>query len=127
MSTVWTPEVEEEILCRIAGGESILDICGPDRGKLIPSERTFYRKLAEDPELWQRYARAREAQAHRENDEIRKIADAATPDDVNVARLRIDARKWRAAKMAPKIYGDKLDLGGNLGLTVVLESDATKL
>jgi hypothetical protein len=28
------------------------------------------------------------------------------------SRLRVDARKWLASKMAPKKYGDKLAVGG---------------
>ena len=104
----WTQEVECEILARIIGGESIVQICGSERDSFTPSERTFYEHLASDIVFSQRYARAREAQGHREADEIRKIADDATPENVAVARLQIDARKWRAAKLAPKVYGDKI-------------------
>ena len=100
--------MEAEIFGRIMSGESISDICGPDRDGFLPSERTFYRKLGEIEGLWQRYARAREVQAHREFDEIKAISDEATAESVNVARLQIDARKWRAGKLAPKVYGDKL-------------------
>ena len=32
---------------------------------------------------------------------------------VQRSRLRIDARKWYASKLAPKIYGDKLAIGGD--------------
>src|SRR5258707_14729420 len=38
------------------------------------------------------YARAREAQADKYFQEIIEIADAATPETVNVARLRVDKR-----------------------------------
>ena len=123
----WSEQVDEEILNRLIGGESIGDICGPGRDDFMPSERTLYRRLTEDPDFWQRYARAREAQAHREAEEIRLIADTATAEDYQVARLRIDARKWRASKMAPKVYGDKLDVNHGGGMTVTLESDADKL
>ena len=33
------------------------------------------------------------------------------------AKLRIDARKWIAAKMKPRVYGEKLDLTGKPELT----------
>ena len=88
-------------------GESIMEICGVDRDDFLPSETTFYKRLSLDPEFAQEYARARVAQGHREADEIRTIADNATNEDVQIARLRIDARKWRASKMAPKVYGEK--------------------
>ena len=40
-------------------------------------------------------------------DEIVEIADNATPQDAHVARLKVDARKWVAAKLLPKKYGDR--------------------
>lgn len=119
MTYKWTAEIEEEIFARLSGGESLMDILGDGRDEFLPSQRTFYRRLSEDVDFWHKYARAREAQAHREAEEIRAIADAATNDDYNVARLRIDARKWRASKMAPKVYGDKQDV--NLSGTVKVE------
>lgn len=106
---VWTPEMEVEIFSRLMQGETIMEICGVDRDDFIPSETTFYKRLLNDAAFAKDYTRAREVQAHHENDEIRQIADQATPEDVQVARLRIDARKWRASKMAPKVYGEKID------------------
>lgn len=107
---LWTPEIEDEIFKRIANGEAIRQICSTDRDEWLPSWETFRKRLANDPDFAAQYAHAREAQADNEFDEIRSIADAATPEDVAVARLRIDARKWRAGKLRPKVYGDKLDL-----------------
>ena len=103
----WTQDIADEIIERIAKGEAVTDICQDD---WLGSEVTFYRKLDADKDLFERYTRAREIQAHREADEIRKIADESRNEDYNVAKLRIDARKWRASKLAPKHYGDKLDL-----------------
>lgn len=121
----WTGEIEDEIFSRLIGGEAIAQILGRDKDDFLPSDRTFYRRLADDPEFCQRYARAREAQAHREADEIRQIADAATPEDVNVARLRIDTRKWRAGKLAPKVYGDKVAIGGADDLPAIKTEDTS--
>src|SRR5262249_45344427 len=56
----------------------------------------------------QRYTRAREAQADKYFQEIIEIADAATPETVNVARLRVDSRKFTVARLAPKKYGDHI-------------------
>jgi hypothetical protein len=36
--------------------------------------------------------------------------------------LQYDAVKWRASKLRPKVYGDKLDLSGNIGMTVTIAS-----
>jgi hypothetical protein len=121
----WTKEAEEEILSGLMDGKGLGDICGPDRDDWLPSERTVYRRISEDPEFWHRYARAREVQAHRETEEIRAIADAATSEDYNVARLKIDARKWRASKLAPKVYGDKVAIGGASDLPPIQTEDVS--
>ena len=34
-------------------------------------------------------------------------------EHVQRARLRIDSRKWLMSKMAPKKYGDRIEVGGN--------------
>ena len=70
----------------------------------------------------EQYARAREAQADQFAEDIIAIADDGIGDTYTDAdgnertnqdviarsRLRVDARKWLASKMAPKRYGDKL-------------------
>lgn len=76
------------------------------------------------------YARAREDRADHYADEIVAIGDEATVEDVldangevvgvrfdavAVARnkLRIDARKWVASKMKPKVYGERTTVAGD--------------
>lgn len=124
----WSPEIEAEILTRIMKGESVATICGEGRDDFTPGEVTFYKHLAEDDDFAKRYARAREAQAHREFDEIMAVANAAQPETVAVARLQIDAMKWRASKLAPKVYGDRqaVELTGNDG-GPIQTVDPTKL
>ena len=55
-----------------------------------------------------RDTRAREAQADKLFKECLEIADKATPENVSVARLQVDTRKWAAARLAPKKYGDHI-------------------
>lgn len=123
----WTEEIENDVLTGLMAGKPLTEVCGQDRDDWMPSESTVYKRLASDEEFAEKYARARQVQAHREFEEIREIADAADPENVAVARLRIDARKWRASKMAPKVYGERLDLNHSGGLNVTLESDAEDL
>lgn len=125
----WTPEIEDEIWDGIMSGIATQVLLGPDRATHLPTERTFYRRLARDKEFQDEYLMAKQADAHRSVDEIREIADAATPLDYNVARLKVDARKWYASKTAPQYYGEKqsVEHSGAVGLTVVLDSDADKL
>ena len=49
------------------------------------------------------------------NDEGEEIGEKANSEWINRSRLRVDARKWSASKIAPKVYGDKLELGGKGG------------
>ena len=72
----------------------------------MPARSTLMDWLREDPKLAEQYARAREIQADYFAEEIVDIAD--TEPDPQVARVRMDARKWHASKTAPKKYGDKI-------------------
>lgn len=124
MAVTFTQKLFDEICERIAEGESLRDICA---SKKMPNRSSVFKWLAGNEELSDQYARAREAQGDGEFDEIRKIATAATPENVQVARLQIDALKWRAGKLRPKVYGDKLDLNHSGSFNVTLESDADDL
>lgn len=53
------------------------------------------------------YSRAREAGASALADETIEIADEAEPQTAQVAKLRIEARRWLAGKINPEAYGDK--------------------
>jgi hypothetical protein len=100
-------------------------ICDSDMN--LVSARTFHRWLEISPSLRQRYARAKERQADFLAAEIIRIAD--TPhrgikkktdnegneeitegDMIEHRRLQVDARKWYAGKLAPKKYGDKVEV-----------------
>ena len=73
------------------------------------------------------YARAREYRCDIMAEDIIDIADDGTNDyyedengniktdheNINRSRLRVDARKWVLSKIAPKKYGDKIDLTTN--------------
>lgn len=111
------PDWLEPLCERIASGEGINEITADDD---MPSERTVYYWQAKNPSVCSRIARAREAQQDYEADNIIKMADAATAEDWQVVKLRIWARQWRASKLAPKKYGDKLDVNnsGEMALNV---------
>jgi hypothetical protein len=98
-----TPEIAEELCERIALGESLRAICDDEH---MPDKATVLRWLQSNSEFRDQYARAREDQADTFADAIVAIAD--TEPDPNVARVRIDARKWAAGKLRPKVYGDKV-------------------
>lgn len=95
----------------------------------MPDIVTVYRWMVKDEDFRQQYTRAREDQAETHADQMQEIADEMPPLDANGRtdsgwvqwqRNRIDTRKWIAAKLKPKKYGDKVDLnhGGGISLTV---------
>lgn len=103
----YTPEIGEEICQRLAQGESLRSICDSQG---MPYRRTVRGWVADDVEgFGAQYARAKEAQAHALAEDLLEIADAATNEDYQVARLRVDTRKWLASKILPKSYGDKVE------------------
>ena len=64
------------------------------------------------------YAKACEAIAQDQVEKLESVIDEARNGllDVQVARLEVDVRKWLAAKILPKRYGDKLELDGGLAI-----------
>ena len=116
----YTQEMADAICARLADGESLRAICS---GNGMPSKTTVMRWLAANMSFRDQYACAREQQADTLVDDIVAIADEAAlavkhdGEDVSLAldatavarnRLRVDARKWVAARMAPKKYGDRI-------------------
>lgn len=119
----YTAEIATAICERISEGESLRAICREDG---MPDKTTVLRWLGANAPFRTQYAGAREAQADHMAEEILQIADDGlndtyVDDDGQVrtdhdviarSKLRVDARKWLASKMAPKKYGDKLAIGG---------------
>ena len=79
----------------------------------------FLRAVDADPDLAKHYARARQALLDKMADEILELADAPVPVLDNGAtdnalvrqrQLQVDTRKWFLSKLAPKVYGDRLDV-----------------
>lgn len=141
--TIYSEEIADLICDGLADARSLRSICC-DEG--MPSQSTVFRWLGDErfAAFRERYARAREAQADAIFDEMLDIADDASndwmersPDDkrgpgwdlngehVQRSKLRIDARKWMASKLRPKVYGDKIEHEhtGGIALTVS-EEDA---
>jgi hypothetical protein len=103
--TKYSSEWAERFCELLAQGQSVRQICSQP-GQ--PDKSQVYRWLDENGDFRDQYTRAREAQADKYFQEIIEIADAATPETVNVARLRVDSRKFTVARLAPKKYGDHI-------------------
>jgi len=102
--TDFSQETADEICSRVMESDYGLEqICEVDS---LPSARTVFRWLAANEAFRQQYARAKEVQGHVQAD--RGIRDALTATDASLGRLKFDARKWAASKLAPKQYGERV-------------------
>jgi hypothetical protein len=103
------------MLERITEGKSLMS--ATREAKM--SYATAMYQLRNNPDLQTKY---REAIAERGDylaDELVDLSDEMPPADldpqlinawVNRQRLRIDARKWTASKLRPKMWGDKISI-----------------
>ncbi len=119
--TTYSQETADKICELIARGMSLRAICASAD---MPAGGTVHRWLAEHQDFQEQYARAREEQADGFADEIIDIADSVAPEtgEVAKAKLQIDARKWKASKLAPKKYGEKLELDADMRVKVETRS-----
>jgi hypothetical protein len=86
------------------------------------SQSTFNLWVNEDAELAAEYARAREDLIERIANEVIELSDADVgmqPDGkkdwaaVQKHKLQVDTRKWLLSKLAPKKYGEKIEVSGD--------------
>jgi hypothetical protein len=106
---------------RIANGETLKAICSDSA---MPSQSTVFAWLAQNPDFSELYARAREASADVLVEEARQIADDGSADyvlrskdgeyeiavdyeHISRSKLRIEQRRWEAAKRKPRSYGER--------------------
>lgn len=92
-----------EIIELLCNGTTITKLCAQED---FPDYSVFVNWVAYDPELYTKYARAKQIQADYFAEQIIDISD----DESNPqkARNRMDARRWHASKIAPRKYGERV-------------------
>lgn len=133
--TSYTEALALQICERLASGQPLVKMC---REETMPHVATVYRWLLESEPFRDMYARAREDQADTLADEIQAIADepmmgervtvkgkgkkrtreVVSGDMIDHRRLRVDARKWIAAKLKPRVYSERTTLQNPDGTNV---------
>lgn len=124
--SLYSPELESKICDLLAEGKSLREICKADD---MPSRDTIYAWKAVNQAFSDRYERAVEDRAEKLAEDILAIADDDADDigfkegedadgagakpfikieNIQRARLKVDARKWIASKLFPRKYGDKV-------------------
>lgn len=108
----YTTEMAERICEELASGRHLHIICKDD---WAPGERTVYQWLDKNPDFARLYAHARERQQEVFAAEVINIAD--TEKDSAKARNMMDARKWYAARVAPRKWGDRVEIDAKVEVT----------
>lgn len=100
-------ELENEICDRIAEGESLRAICQDDN---MPGRRTVMEWIETNEAFRAKYARARVQQAEWLNDDMAEIEESVLRGrlDTKAAQVVLGSKQWRAAKLAPKRYGERI-------------------
>lgn len=126
-----SPELFASVLQLVREGNGLIKACataGANRSE-------FYKRIDAIKESADDYAQARQLGLDAWSEQITDIADecesdllndaegrpVSNPAAVHRARLRIDTRKWLMSKLAPKRYGDQLNVGvtGDVQVTTV--------
>lgn len=129
--TIWPMILEQ-----IANGQSLSAILRqPD----MPSYGWAKLQLRQNKELRALYDEAVQDRADVLAEQIEAIADEECPPDLDGPsktawtarqRLRFDARRWASSKLAPRRYGDKLEIDAptcNLNIRALLEQRERRL
>lgn len=121
---IYTTELGKRLCNELIKPRTLLEISKED---WAPTRSTIYLWLLDNKEFSDMYAIARALQADALVDEILLISDDSRYDWVerngkdedtfvvgdhehmNRSRLRVDSRKWFAAKVLPKRYGEKAE------------------
>lgn len=123
---LYTQELADAICAELASGKSMRTVCKEDR---FPCMVTVFMWLRTRPEFLKQYEKAKEEASDALVEEMLDIADDGTNDWMEIhdkegaaagykvngehvqrSRLRVDTRKWIAAKLKPKKYGEKVDV-----------------
>ena len=108
--TNYTREIADTICTRMSEGESLRAIC---RDTGMPSEGTVRGWAVRDVDGFSdRYRAARQLLLEYWSDEIVSIADDGELDPRD-RQIRTGVRQWLMSKLAPRRYGDKLQIGGD--------------
>jgi hypothetical protein len=108
--TNYSREIADTICTRMSEGESLRAIC---RDPGMPSEGTVRGWAVRDvDDFGERYRAARQLLLEYWADQILDIADDEESDPRS-RQIRTGVRQWLMSKLAPRRYGDKVQIGGD--------------
>jgi hypothetical protein len=106
-----TAETWKEICDRVAAGESIRKVLNSNKDK-YPQWDRFRAEKDKNEQFNAQYVKAIQDKGEMEVCDIEEICEELKKGkiDASSANVIIQAKKWKAAKFYPKMYGEKLDL-----------------
>jgi hypothetical protein len=127
-------QVCEDLECSVQGLVHILKPYNINRNK-------FIRYYESDSDRLNKYTRAKDGQIHYLAAEINRLTyemEQTIRGDkvyneininaaVNVLKIQIDSLKWLLSKLAPKEYGDKIEVNANTVTTQVFKIGDTEI
>ena len=128
----YSPDIAKEICDRLAKGESLRAIC---ESPYMPEESAVRQWAIKDSHgFTAQYTQARDLGLDVMADMTISIADedpgtldngATDTGRVAANRLRFDARRWYLSKLAPKRYGDRLNVehSGSIAISDMTEEE----
>jgi hypothetical protein len=119
--SIYSEELAARICAELAMGRSLRSVCRADD---MPGLETVFNWLRTKPDFSDQYAQAKQESADALVEEMLDIADDGSNDyiedgegnlkfnseNVQRSRLRVDTRKWIAAKLKPKKFGERVDM-----------------
>jgi hypothetical protein len=113
----YTPELAKQVCKYIMAGLTLRQLA---KQPGIPSIQTLYNWLLDkNIDFFEQHTRARSVQAWGEVDDMLRLADEADPKTVNVKRLQVDVRKFRAERFNRAAFGDRREVKHTGNVAVV--------
>ena len=108
-------DAKDELLLRVAEGESVFTIC---QDAHMPSRATVYKSIREDAQFKMEYEAALEQRADKYVEQIadlsrhmqERAAMGASNEEVTALKAHVNSLQWIAARLNAKKYGDKQQL-----------------
>ena len=131
--TIYTKDIEDQIIDRITSGESVSNIC---RDPAMPGKTCLFSWLSKNDEFANRYAQALQNRTHLKAEERHEVIEnaisglAELPKGVNanvfatLIKEKVRAIEWDAERLAAnkyKVKSDQIDLGEAQPLTINFE------
>jgi len=121
--TEYSQALADAFCAEIVSGKSFRKVCAMES---MPSTSAVFNWIRKYPAFVEQY---RQATIARTDTHVEDMIDIAEDPNIDVqrARLMVDTRKWIAARMQPKKYGDHTITeitGANLGPLQVQQVDA---